>query len=214
MTDDRASVGHAADRPVRAILGVVLAGGQSRRMGREKGLIVLGAKPLIQHAVDRLAPQVDGIIVNVNGDPARFGEIDVPVVPDTQPDYPGPLAGLLAAMRWAEKHAANVSHVATVPVDTPFFPTDLVARLRHALDRAPKADLAFAVTSEGPQPVFVLAALGLADPLERDMASGGARRVGEWLRSQRHVEVRFENGAAFFNANTPADLAHAEDILK
>jgi len=201
-----------SDVPSGRVLGVILAGGQSRRMGVDKGLLRLHGKPLISHAIDRLTPQVSRLILNANGDPARYTCLGLPVVADTLAGQPGPLAGLLAAMRWAEQRAPDITHIATAPVDTPFFPLDFVARSSAALVCPPDIHLAYAATAEGPQPVFALVDVGLADALERDLIAGSARRVMDWLRGRPHVEVLFEKSDAFFNINGPEDLAKAEEM--
>ncbi len=195
------------------ILGVVLAGGRSLRMGAEKAFVALGGRPLIAHAVDRLRPQVGEVIVNANGDPARFDPFGLTVVADTVAEHPGPLAGLLAAMAFARARRPDVSHVAMVPVDTPFLALDLVDRLAHALSAAPSARVAFAATPRYRQPVFALADLCLFSLLERDILAGSAARVGDWLQGQPHVETRFDDEDAFFNINTVEDLAGAEARL-
>ncbi len=124
-----------------AIVGVLLAGGQSRRMfgaGRgddasgDKGLLDLGGRPMLAHVMERLAPQVGRMIVNANGDPARFAAFGLPVVADTVGGYVGPLAGVLAAMRWTATNAPDARFVVTVSTDAPFLPDDLVRRLLAA----------------------------------------------------------------------------------
>jgi molybdopterin-guanine dinucleotide biosynthesis protein A len=214
MSERTAAGARAPDGRVGRVLGVILAGGLSRRMGADKGSLLLRGKPLISHAIDRLGPQVGGLVINANGDPQRYQGFGCPVIADTLADHPGPLAGVLAAMRWVTRQVPDVTHVATVPVDTPFFPLDLVVRLTSGLESKPGARLAFAATCHGPQPVFALVDVGLAEALDRDIIAGGARRVGDWLRSHSHVAVPFETGDAFFNVNTPADLAMAEGMIK
>ena len=197
------------------VLGVILAGGLSRRMRVDKGFVTLGGNPLIAHAITRLRPQVDGLIVNANGDPDRYAAFALPVIADTLAGHPGPLAGVLAAMRWAEANATGITHVATVPIDTPFFPVTMIDRLTAGIMASPGCLLAFAATASGPQPVFALIHVGLADELERDIASGKARRVVDWLRDQPHAEVLFEeDDDAFFNVNTPEDVVVAERMMR
>jgi molybdopterin-guanine dinucleotide biosynthesis protein A len=112
------------------IAGSILAGGQSRRMGEDKSFLVLGGTPLIERAIDRLRPQVGQLILNVHQDTKELGAYGLPIVEDADGDHQGPLAGLLASLRWAE--AQGISWIATAAVDTPFFPKDLVARLEAA----------------------------------------------------------------------------------
>lgn len=112
------------------ILGVILAGGAARRMGGgDKGLTGLGGQPMLAHVIQRFKPQVASLILNANGDPARFAQFALPVVPDLDERALGPLAGILAAMSWAERANTGLTHIASVTTDTPFLPLDLVARL-------------------------------------------------------------------------------------
>lgn len=181
-------------------VGVILAGGQSRRMGGgDKALLDLAASPMLSYVIARLAPQVTALALNANGDPARFATFALPVVADSAPDFPGPLAGILAAMDWARSHGAQT--VVTVAGDTPFFPPDLVARL--VASGAP----AIAETPDGAQPTFGLWPTSLRDDLALALASG-TRKVGAWAETIGARRVRFE-AEAFFNVNTPEDLALA-----
>lgn len=191
-----------------AIVGLVLAGGLSRRMGgNDKGGQLLAGRPMIAHVIERLRPQVGRLLLNA--DRGHYDAIDLPRVEDPVEGKPGPLVGLLAGLRWAAMANPPARWVATVPVDAPFFPLDLVKRLSSAR-ATDEAEIAFATTPAGPQPVFILADIGLADRLERDLKAGTASRVGDWLRRQRSVEVRFDDEAAFANINRPEDLAAAE----
>src|SRR5689334_23243300 len=115
------------------VTGVILAGGLSRRMGGgDKGLLALGSAPMLDHVIARLAPQVARLVLNANGDPGRFRPFGLPVVADTVDGFVGPLAGVLAGLRWAKAHSTS-SHIVTVSADAPFLPQDLVARLRGGL---------------------------------------------------------------------------------
>ncbi|MDR3375537.1 MAG: molybdenum cofactor guanylyltransferase MobA [Ancalomicrobiaceae bacterium] len=194
-----------------AILGVILAGGQSLRLGGgDKGLRLLAGRTLIDHVAERLKPQVWRLILNANGDPARFAGLPFPVVADTLPDQPGPLAGLLAGLRYAATATPAVSHVLTAAADTPFLPTDLAERFAAALDRT-GAEIALATSASGVHPVVALVPVGVADRLEADLVSGAARRVLGWLRQSAVAEVAFSGEPdPFFNINTPEDLAEAE----
>ncbi|HHX88424.1 MAG TPA: molybdenum cofactor guanylyltransferase, partial [Paracoccus sp.] len=114
-----------------AVLGVILAGGRATRMGGgDKGLRQVAGRRLLDHVIDRLGPQVAGLAINANGDPARLAGFGLPVLPDSLPDHPGPLAGVLAGMDWAAGQGARA--IVTAAADTPFFPPDLVARLQAA----------------------------------------------------------------------------------
>src|SRR5262245_50199392 len=128
------------ETPAEAVTGVILAGGQSRRMGGgDKGLLDLAGKPMLAHVIERLAPQVGRMIINANGDPARFARLGLPVVPDTVPDFAGPLAGVLAGMRWSMANAPAARWIATAAGDAPLLPTDLVVRSLAALQDRPGA---------------------------------------------------------------------------
>lgn len=202
-----------------ATVGVLFAGGQSRRMGGgDKSLRALGGRPMIAHAIDTLAAQVDALIINANGDPARFAAFGLPVVPDRDADFAGPLAGLLAGMMWTRAHCPTARHVMTAACDTPFFPADIAARLSAAAGAA-DADIAIAASGGQGHFVFGLWPVALADDLEAYLAEG-RRKVQDWIARYAHVTVDFlpvEIGGAsvdpFFNINTPEDLAQAEALL-
>ena len=200
--------GAADTKAVTGITAVVLAGGQGRRMsadgqGRDKALAPLDGRPLIAHVLERLRPQVARILINANGDAARFAGFGLHVVPDAIPGHAGPLAGLHAAMT-----AADTDWVLTVPCDVPALPHDLVARLVATADAA-QAELAVACTGGRPQPVFMLARRALADDLAAFLARGD-RKVELWYRSRRHAQADFPDPAAFANLNTMDDLDAAE----
>ncbi len=193
------------------ITGLILAGGQGRRMGGvDKGLQPLDGEPLVRHILRRLAPQVSGVLISANRHPADYAALGAPVLPDTLPGFPGPLAGWLAGLT----HCPT-PWLMTVPCDTPRFPLDCVARLAEAAGRS-GADVAWAATWEadeagGPprlraQPVFCLLRRTLAPQLAAFIASG-ERRVGHWLTQQTGVRVAFEDAGAFVNANTLDELA-------
>jgi molybdopterin-guanine dinucleotide biosynthesis protein A len=201
------------------VAGVILAGGLSRRMGGgDKGLHVLGATSMLQHVVDRIRPQIGPLIVNANGDPARFSFLGLPIVPDPVAGYVGPLAGILAGMQWCCTHASTVRRIVSVTSDTPFLPAGLVMRLAAAVENQPLA-IALAESDGGVHPATALWPVALADDLEGQLG-GGMRRVMQWAGRHTTIAVRFEpveiNGRLvdpFFNANTPEDLAEARAIL-
>lgn len=211
----------SAPPPVRAsITGVILAGGRSSRMfggaSGDKALLDIGGRPMLQIAAEPLAREVGRIVINANGDPARFASFGFAVVPDTTPGYPGPLAGLLAGMRWSRAHAPDATHIASVPADAPFLPANLIPRLAAALGRD---EIAIASSSGGTHPVVGLWPVHLADDLEAALRSG-IRKVFSWLERHPSAIVPFDdivlNGAAvdpFFNVNTPDDLALARALL-
>lgn len=196
------------------ILGVILAGGQARRLGGgDKALTELAGKPLLAHAMDRLAPQVAQIVINANGDPARFDSFPAPVVADTVEGFAGPLAGVLAGLDWAAEHAPGCEWVVTCATDAPFFPQDLVARLLDAV--ADGADMACAESNGRKHPVFGLWPVRLRDDLRAALVEEDIRKVDRW--TARHVlkPVEYPVGVVdpFFNINRPGDLAEAEQIV-
>jgi molybdopterin-guanine dinucleotide biosynthesis protein A len=198
------------------IAGVILAGGQSRRMGGgDKALLDLGGKPMLAHVIARLAGQVQPLAISANGDPVRFRPFGLPVLADAAGDFAGPLAGVLAGLRWARTEGA--SFVVTVPSDSPFIPLDLVARLTDAVLSAPSR---FAVAASGGRvhPVAGLWPIDMAEVIEAALARD-ERRVQAFVEKAGAAVVSFEDvsiGEArvdpFFNANTPEELQAARDI--
>ena len=198
-----------------AILGVLLAGGLSRRMGGDdKSLRAVAGRAMLDRVIDRIRPQLDMLLLNANGDPARFAEWSLPVAADTISGHAGPLAGVLTGMEWAAAHAPGCQWVVTVPTDAPFLPADLVARLRAATDEA-DADMACAASGGRPHPVCGLWPVRLAGDLRRAMTEEGLRKVDLWTARYRLVQVDWPADPVdpFFNANTPEDLAEAERLL-
>ena len=198
------------------IVGVVLAGGLSRRMGgTDKTLISLGGKPMIGHVLERLAPQVGDVAINANGDTDRFKPFSVPVIEDSIQGYKGPLAGILTAMRWARRiHRAT--HVVTTAADTPFLPADLVLRFRQCATG--RETIAMAISGSGRHPVFALWPTSLAEDLESWLKETDTLKVTMWTRRHECVDCSFaeygDGSDPFFNVNTPDDLAAAETILR
>ena len=197
------------------VVGVVLAGGLSRRMGGgDKALLVLGGKPILAHAIKRLAPQVGPMVLNANGDPDRFAEFNLPVAADPVEGFAGPLAGVLAGLDWAHANHPGSEWVVTVASDTPFFPADLVARLREAV-AAHSSDMACAASGGRNHPVFGLWPVALREDLRRAMVDEEVRKVDIWTARYALSVASFGDQPfdPFFNANRPEDLAHAEAIL-
>ncbi|MEC3862715.1 molybdenum cofactor guanylyltransferase MobA [Mesobacterium sp. TK19101] len=193
---------------------VILAGGQGSRMGgADKALLNLGGVPLLRHVLDRLAPQVGQVALNANGDPARFQAFGLPVLPDSVAGFPGPLAGVLAAMDWAA--GLGAAQVVTVAADTPFFPRDLVARLAQAAG-AGVALAAVEVADRGVlrHPTFGLWPVTLRDDL-REALEGGTRKVRAFADAHGASDAVVPAGAfdPFFNINRAEDLARAEAML-
>lgn len=202
-------------RDTDGVIGVLLAGGLARRMGGgDKGLISIGGRPILDHVIKRLRPQVTAMILNANGDPARFAAYGLPVVADPVSGFAGPLAGVLAGLDWARANCPGVAWCLTVATDTPFFPEDLAARLLQAVDRE-GADLACAASGGRHHPVFGLWPVALADDLRHALVEEGLRKVDQWTARHRLVVVEFptESYDPFFNANRPEDIAAAERIL-
>jgi molybdopterin-guanine dinucleotide biosynthesis protein A len=186
------------------ITGLVLAGGRGSRMGGvDKGLQNHQGVPLALHALLRLQPQVGQLMINANRNLGAYESMGVPVWPDVQSDYPGPLAGVLVGLERCE-----TPYLVTVPCDTPNFPLDLVERLAHALE-AEGADLAMAATREGsevmPQPVFCLLKAELLESLIKYLQSG-QRKIDRWTAQHRVATVVFDDATAFDNANTIEEL--------
>ncbi len=204
--------------PADAVIGVLLAGGRSRRFGGgDKCLAPLNGKPMLAHAIGRLAPQVDELILNANGDPGRFAEFSLPVVADPVEGFAGPLAGVLAGLDWARANA-NARWVATAATDSPLFPSDLVARLEGALGERYPA-IALAACNGRTHPTFGLWPTALAEDLRQALLAG-TRRVREWAERHDCALAAFdEQGAVgqrfdpFFNVNTKEELAAAEALL-
>lgn len=193
-------------------LGVILAGGQATRMGGgDKGLLPLGQGTLLSSVIDRLEPQVAGLALNANGDAARFSDLGLPVMADSIEGFAGPLAGVLAGLDWAAEQGAEA--IVTAAADTPFFPCDLVPRLLLAADGMTHP-LALAATPDAKRgsarhPTFGLWPVALRDDL-RAALQGGLRKVVLWTEQHDGREALFPDEAAFFNVNTPEDLAEAE----
>ena len=187
---------------MQGVTGIVLAGGLGRRMGGvDKGLQPFRGKPMAQWAIERLAPQVDELIVNANQNPAEYARFGYRVVPDELSGFAGPLAGLHAGMK-----AANRDRVVTVPCDSPFLAADLVARLSAALGAN---QLAVAKTGAQPHPVFSLVLRSVLPHLEAFLVGGG-RKIDAWYATLKVVEVAFDDEEdAFRNINTRDELRQA-----
>ena len=191
---------------------VLLAGGLARRMGGgDKPLRPLAGRPLLDHVLDRIRPQVRAIALNANGDPTRFAAWNLPVIPDTTPGNPGPLAGILAGMRWAAGQGAE--HLLSVPTDTPFLPHDLATRLDQARHAA-SVPIACAATNGRTHPVAALWPVALADTLEAALATG-MRRIDRWTAEHGVAVATFDATPIdpFFNVNSPEELEEAERML-
>jgi molybdenum cofactor guanylyltransferase len=200
--------------PHSPILGLVLAGGLARRMGGgDKTRIRIGGKTILERVLARLKPQCVAVILNANGDPARFADTGLPVVPDTVPDFAGPLAGILAGLDWAAAHVPAIADVASVPGDCPFLPADLVARL-SAARQAAGVPLACARSGDWRHPVVGLWPVALREDLRKALVEENMHKIESW--TARHGIAIGDWPATpvdpFFNVNTPADAAEAERI--
>jgi molybdopterin-guanine dinucleotide biosynthesis protein A len=201
--------------PSEPVAGVILAGGLSRRMGGgDKCLRPLGGRPVLAHIVARVRPQAAALVLNANGDPARFAAFGLPVAADVVEGFPGPLAGVLTGLEWAAAQAPRCRWLASFAGDAPFVPHDLVARLVAAV-QAERADLACAASGGQSHPVFGLWRAELAVDLRRAVVDEGVRKVDMWTARYKLVTVEFATTPfdPFFNANRPEDLAEAERLL-
>ena len=195
-----------------APLGIILAGGLATRMGGgDKGLLKLGSQTILDHVIERLSPQVDGLALNANGDPGRFEALGLPVLPDSIEGFAGPLAGVLAGLDWAAE--AGATNIVTAAADTPFFPADLVPRLQLAAETQGKP-IALARTTNGRHPTFGLWPTDLRDDL-REALENGVRKVVQWTDRHGTAMADFPDKPfdPFFNVNTPEDLEDAQRLM-
>ena len=186
--------------------------------GGDKPLRTIGGRALLQLVMERMRPQVTELVLNANGDPARFAAYGLPVVPDSVVDNPGPLAGVLAGLDWAVENRPDCPMVVSVATDAPFLPADLVARLTEGLKRE-GADLACAASGGQVHPVIGLWPVGLRDELRhRALVAEGIRKVDVWTARYPLATVEFSDRDRgidpFFNANRPEDLDRAVALLK
>jgi molybdopterin-guanine dinucleotide biosynthesis protein A len=198
------------------IVGLLLAGGLSRRMGGgDKALRLLGGRSLLERVIERLRPQTAALVLNANGDPARFADFGLPVVADSIPDFAGPLAGILAGLDWAAVHRPDCPLVASVATDAPFLPEELVERLVQGMEAA-GTELACAASGGQVHPVIGLWPVRLRDELRRALVDETIRKVDVWTARYRLATVPFPEVAGidpFFNANRPEDLERAASLL-
>jgi molybdopterin-guanine dinucleotide biosynthesis protein A len=210
--------------PASSVCAVVLAGGRATRMGGvDKGLQLFHGQTLVANALARLRQQVGGapdlIAINANRNPTQYASLGVPVWPDSVPDFAGPLAGFLTAMRQCE---GRHMYLLSVPCDSPLFPLDLLSRLGTALVTE-QSEIAMAMAVEvqtdgstmlRPQPVFCLMRVNLADSLQAFL-DGGGRKIGAWTASHKQTKLGFnavgDDARAFANANTLDELHALEN---
>jgi len=198
------------------LVGVLLAGGLARRMGGgDKPMRQIGGRTILERVITRLKPQCDELILNANGDPARFASFGLPVVPDNVENFPGPLAGILAALDWTAAHRPGVSWVFSAAADCPFLPRDLVARLTEALVNE-NAQLAVAASDGQSHPVIGLWSVSLRDGLRHALVQEDIRRIDRWTARYKLATVTWPTQPLdpFFNANTMDDIAEAERLAE
>lgn len=203
-----------ADNTIGPLVGVILAGGRAERMGGgDKCLREVGGRTILARVIERVRPQVDALVLNANGDPARFASYGLPVVPDSIPDFAGPLAGVLAGLEWSAANYPQARYTVTVPADGPFVPRDLVERLAETLV-AEDAELVTAASGVQTYPVIGLWPVRLRDALRNALVTEGLHKVDAWTKRFRRAIAAFPPAPVdpFFNANTPEQLAEAERL--
>jgi molybdopterin-guanine dinucleotide biosynthesis protein A len=196
------------------IPGVLLAGGLARRMGGgDKPMRTIAGRTILDRVIARLKPQCDGLILNANGDPARFAAFGLPVISDGVADFPGPLAGILAALDWAATNRPDVKLVLSAAADCPFLPRDLVSRL-HAALAAENAELAVAASDGQSHPVIGLWSVALREQLRHALIVEDVRKIDRWTARFRLATVAWPTTPLdpFFNANTMDDIAEADRL--
>jgi molybdopterin-guanine dinucleotide biosynthesis protein A len=196
------------------VCGIILAGGLARRMGGgDKPLKEIAGKPILTHVIARLQPQCGRLMLNANGDAARFASFGLPVVADDVPDFAGPLAGILAGLDWAAANAGDVECAVSVAADTPFIPRDLVRRLQAAR-LAESCDIAVAASGRRTHPVIALWPVALRAALRRALVEEGERKIDRFTARYEVAEVGWPDQPydPFFNVNEAADIEAAEAI--
>ncbi|MBB6411210.1 molybdenum cofactor guanylyltransferase MobA [Mesorhizobium sangaii] len=204
----------------RDVAGIILAGGQSRRMGGgDKSLLPLGGGRVLDQVVLRFGPQIEPLVLSANGDPSRFSRFGLPVLADTVMGFAGPLAGILTGLEWAAAKTACKA-IVTAAGDTPFLPLDLVERLAAATDQRP-GSIAVACSAGKRHPTFALWPTDCRDALRHFLVDEDIRRVSAFIERHEFVEVEFPDPQSagqpvdpFFNINVPDDLVQAERLLR
>lgn len=194
--------------------GVLLAGGLARRMGGgDKCLLPLAGKTLLSRSIDRARDQVGDLLLSANGNALRFARTKLTVVPDEYQDFPGPMAGIQAALNWMTKHRPESEWLASFACDTPFFPLDLVGQLTGAI--TPDCKIAVASSAGRIQPVFALWHKSLLPAFNQTLDNGRVPWLQHWIAEQPHVTIDFPTDPfdPFTNINAPADLYAAQDLL-
>lgn len=194
--------------------GLVLAGGLARRMGGgDKARLTVGGSTILDRVLSCLSAQCAGIVINANGDPARFSDTGAPVVPDNVPGFVGPLAGILAGLDWLSENRPDVAWMLSVPGDCPFLPDDLVERL-HEARRAEGMPLACARSGEWRHPVVGLWPVALRGDLRKALTVDDLRKIEVWTARHGIAIADWPDKPVdpFFNVNTPEDAAAAEKV--
>ena len=200
---------------IPATQGVLLAGGLARRMGGgDKPMRTIGGRTILERVIARLSPQCGGLILNANGDPARFAAFGLQVVADDVPGFPGPLAGILAALDWTAANRPEIAWVLSAAGDCPFLPRDLVARLHETRERE-SAQLAVAASGDQSHPVIGLWRVALRDELRHALVVEDLRKIDRWTARHGVAPAAWpaEPVDPFFNANAPEDIARAEALI-
>jgi molybdopterin-guanine dinucleotide biosynthesis protein A len=203
-----------APAPLGDIPGVLLAGGLARRMGGgDKPMRMIAGRTILERVIQRLKPQCAGLILNANGDPARFAGFGLPVVADDVRGFPGPLAGILAALDWVAVHRPQVEWMLSAAADCPFLPHDLVARL-HAVRKEQNAELAVAASDGQTHPVIGLWSVRLREELRHALVVEDVRKIDRWTARYPLATVTWPARPLdpFFNANTIEDITEAERL--
>jgi molybdenum cofactor guanylyltransferase len=201
---------------IPATPGVLLAGGLARRMGGgDKPMRTIGGRTILDRVIARLKPQCDGLVLNANGDPKRFAAFGLPIIADTVQDFPGPLAGILAALDWTAANRPDVGWILSAAADCPFLPRDLVARLQQARIEQ-SAHLAVAASAGQTHPVIGLWSVALRDELRDALVKEDIRKIDRWTARYRLATVTWPATPLdpFFNANTMDDIAEAERLAE
>lgn len=210
----RGKVGQGARMAViKEVLFVLLAGGQSRRMGGgDKNLLDLAGQPVIKHVIARAVPKGAPAIINANGDAARYASFELPVVADVIDGFAGPLAGILTGLEWAAENRPNCSHVISLATDAPFLPPDLATGLMDAVESG--AELAQAQSNDRRHPVFAIWPVALAAALRSSMVDDDVRKIDRFTANYSCKIVPFAGDPdPFMNLNTPEDIALAQQLL-
>lgn len=200
---------------IPATLGVILAGGLARRMGGgDKPLRMIAGRTILDHVIERFRPQCETLVLNANGDPARFARWPLPVCADSVEGFAGPLAGILAALDWAAQHHPEIEWVASVAADCPFLPRDLVSRMQHARIAA-HADLCVATSGNQTHPVIGIWSVALRENLRHALVVEDERKIDRWTARHALASAAWsvEPVDPFFNANRPEDIAEAERLF-